>query len=167
MHKNNKKIPTKHVILAFTSTKLPKSLKAGYLESPVRPYIPNPLRCFKCQRFGHSKTSCHGKLTCSRCGNVGHENLDYEANFCYANCKQEHSSYSKNCKKWKIEKEIQTVRNKQNISYPEARKIVESRTPTVGTSYVAITLLNANKKTYCSIEKPKLNSLQKTFLIQK
>ncbi|GBN08076.1 hypothetical protein AVEN_273830-1 [Araneus ventricosus] len=40
----------------------------------VRPYIPNPLRCFKCQRFGHSKTSCRGTLTCARCAEVGHDN---------------------------------------------------------------------------------------------
>ena len=31
------------------------------------------------------------------------------------------------------------VRTKQNISYFEAKKIVNSRTPTVGTSYAAAT----------------------------
>ena len=51
-----------------------------------------------------------------------------------------------------MEKEIQTVLTKQNISYFEARKIVEARTPTVGTSYAAITILNSNKKTYRTIE---------------
>ena len=104
VYRNNEKVPTKHIILTFPSTKLPKSLKAGYLECPVRPYIPNPLRCFQCQRFGHSKTSCRGKLTCSRCGKIGHENTDCKANYCCVNCKLEHPSYSKNCEKWKIEK---------------------------------------------------------------
>ncbi|GBM49962.1 hypothetical protein AVEN_34930-1 [Araneus ventricosus] len=33
-------------------------------------------RCFKCQRFGHSKTSCRGTLTCARCAEVGHESTD-------------------------------------------------------------------------------------------
>ncbi|GBL60828.1 hypothetical protein AVEN_200509-1, partial [Araneus ventricosus] len=42
----------------------------------VRTYIPNPLRCFQCQRFGHSKTSCRGALTCSSCAEVGHESTD-------------------------------------------------------------------------------------------
>ena len=152
MFKNKEKIPTKHVILTFASTKLPRSLRAGYLECPIRPYIPNPLRCFNCQRFGHSKTSCRGKLTCSRCGVVGHESLECEAPFHCVNCSQDHPSYSKNCEKWKIEKEIQTVRTKQNISYREARKIVESRTPIVGTSYAAKTTLNLNKKTFRTIE---------------
>ena len=33
----------------------PTSLRAGYLTVPVRPYIPFPMRCFKCHKFGHGK----------------------------------------------------------------------------------------------------------------
>ncbi|GFU43487.1 uncharacterized protein TNCV_355661 [Trichonephila clavipes] len=58
---------TKHLILTFSTPELPQSVKAAYLHCPVRPYIPNPLRCFQCQRFGHSKTFCRGQPTCSRC----------------------------------------------------------------------------------------------------
>ncbi|GFU18606.1 putative RNA-directed DNA polymerase from transposon BS [Trichonephila clavipes] len=47
-------IPTKHLILTFNNPKLPTTIKAGYLNCKIRPYIPNPLRCFQCQRFGHS-----------------------------------------------------------------------------------------------------------------
>ncbi|GBN17300.1 hypothetical protein AVEN_131247-1, partial [Araneus ventricosus] len=67
---------TKHLILTFDSAKLPEHIKAGYMRLSVRTYIPNPLRCFKCQRFGHSKTSCRGTLTCARCAEVGHESND-------------------------------------------------------------------------------------------
>ncbi|GBM48858.1 hypothetical protein AVEN_36916-1 [Araneus ventricosus] len=63
---------TKHLILTFDSNKLPEHSKAGYMRLSVGTYIPNPLRCFKCQRFGHSKTSCRGTLTCARCTEVGH-----------------------------------------------------------------------------------------------
>ncbi|GFT69187.1 putative RNA-directed DNA polymerase from transposon BS [Trichonephila clavipes] len=62
-------IPTKHLILTFNNPKLPTTIKAGYLNCKIRPYIPNPLRCFQCQRFGHSHTACRGQLTCSRCAN--------------------------------------------------------------------------------------------------
>ncbi|GBN81757.1 hypothetical protein AVEN_191949-1 [Araneus ventricosus] len=67
---------TKHLIFTFDSAKLPENIKAGYMRLSVRTYIPNPLRCFKCQRFGHSKTSCRGTLTCARCAEVGHESTD-------------------------------------------------------------------------------------------
>ncbi|GBO44952.1 hypothetical protein AVEN_37544-1 [Araneus ventricosus] len=64
---------TKHLILTFDSAKLPENIKAGYMRLSVRTYIANPLSCFKCQHFGHSKTSCRGTFTCARCAEVGHE----------------------------------------------------------------------------------------------
>ncbi|GFW81562.1 uncharacterized protein TNCV_2882391 [Trichonephila clavipes] len=74
--KDSTRILTKHLILTFNSPILPTNIKAGYLNCRIRPYIPNPLRCFKCQRFGHSQTSCRGQLTCSRCASVGHASTD-------------------------------------------------------------------------------------------
>ncbi|GBM20577.1 hypothetical protein AVEN_261700-1 [Araneus ventricosus] len=67
---------TKHLILTFDSAIFPEHIKAGYVRLSVRTYLPNPLHCFKCQRFGHSKTSCRGILTCARCAEVGHESND-------------------------------------------------------------------------------------------
>ncbi|GFU26038.1 uncharacterized protein TNCV_5105171 [Trichonephila clavipes] len=73
--KDNSVIPTKHLILTFNSPTLPQTIKAGYLNCKIR-HIPNPLRCFKYQRFGHSQTACRGQLTCSRYASVGHASSD-------------------------------------------------------------------------------------------
>ncbi|GBN21781.1 hypothetical protein AVEN_26184-1 [Araneus ventricosus] len=100
----------------------------------VRPYIPKPLRCFKYQRFEHSKTSCRGTLTCARCAEVGHDNSQCKC----VNCKDGHTSFSRNCSAWKLEKEIITTKIKRQISYPEARKLVKSQTPASATSYSSI-----------------------------
>ena len=81
---------------------------------------------------------------------MDHESLDCEAPFPRINCNQEYPSYSKNCEKWKNEKEIQVVHTKQTISYSEARKIVESRI--WEHRMQPITVLNSNKKTYHTIE---------------
>ncbi|GFY16063.1 uncharacterized protein TNCV_341121 [Trichonephila clavipes] len=117
-------IPTKHLILTFNSPKLPCTIKAGYLNCKIRPYIPNPLRCFKCQRFGHSQTSCRGQLTCSRCATVGHSSTDCTLEPKCVNCMQSHPSDSKLCQKWKLEKQIQEIKTNKNISYFEARKLI-------------------------------------------
>ncbi|GFV53280.1 uncharacterized protein TNCV_1645121 [Trichonephila clavipes] len=117
-------IPTKHLILTFSSPTLPQTIKAGYLNCKIRPYIPNPLRCFKCQRFGHSQTACRGQLTCSRCASVGHSSADCSLAQKCVNCSQPHSSDSKQCPKWKAEKEIQAIKTNRNISYLEARKLI-------------------------------------------
>ncbi|XP_055938200.1 uncharacterized protein LOC129968368 [Argiope bruennichi] len=65
--KDGQLMETKHHILTFQTPNLPEFAYAGYIRLPVRPYIPNPLRCFQCQRFGHSKLNCRGSLTCARC----------------------------------------------------------------------------------------------------
>ncbi|GFU15234.1 uncharacterized protein TNCV_3937891 [Trichonephila clavipes] len=117
------------------SPNLPTSIKAGYLNCKIRPYIPNPLRCFKCQRFGHSQTACRGQLTCSRCASVGHASSDCTLEQKCINCSQPHSADSKLCPKWKIEKEIQTFKTNRNISYIEARKFI---TPQPSQTYAQV-----------------------------
>ncbi|GFT17977.1 uncharacterized protein TNCV_4911311 [Trichonephila clavipes] len=124
MKKNITVFPTKHLILTFNSPNLLISIKAGYLNCKIRPYIPNPLRCFKCQRFGHSQTSCRGQLTCSRCASVGHSSTDCTLEPKCINCPEPHPSDSRFCSKWKIEKQIQEIKTNKNLSYPEARKLI-------------------------------------------
>ncbi|GBL69776.1 hypothetical protein AVEN_177534-1 [Araneus ventricosus] len=46
-------IPTRHVILTFDTPVLPTKITAGYICCDIQPYIPNLVRCFKCQRCGH------------------------------------------------------------------------------------------------------------------
>ncbi|GBM39890.1 hypothetical protein AVEN_14871-1, partial [Araneus ventricosus] len=118
-------IATKHIVLTFNTTQLPSHIKAGYLRCKVRPYIPNPIRCYNCQRFGHSKAACRGKQTCSRCASVYHIASDctFIEPRCI-NCDQPHPADSKDCPQWKKEKQIQELRTKKNISYFEAKNIL-------------------------------------------
>lgn len=44
---------TNTYIFTFALTEMPISIKPGYFNIGVDVYIPNPLRCFKCQWFGH------------------------------------------------------------------------------------------------------------------
>ncbi|GBO36212.1 hypothetical protein AVEN_5960-1 [Araneus ventricosus] len=131
-------LPTKNLILTFSLPTIPKSVRIAYLNCSVRPYIPNPLRCFKCQRFGHTVQACRGIQSCARCSLPGHDSQTCSETPCCINCKSDHPAYSKTCPRWKIEKEIQTVKIKQNLSFKEARKIVMDRTPRAGVSYSAV-----------------------------
>lgn len=122
VRRENKEIPTKHIIVTFGCSTLPQELVTGYLKLSVRPYIPNPRRCFKCQRFGHASQSCRGQLTCARCGITGHSaDDDCKAEPHCANCDGEHAAYSRSCTAWKKEKEIITIKVTHNISFREAR----------------------------------------------
>ena len=59
-------------ILTFDSAAPPQRLQVEYLNLQVRPYIPNPMRCFGCHRYGHTKTNCRRSAVCPRCGKEGH-----------------------------------------------------------------------------------------------
>ncbi|GFR29982.1 uncharacterized protein TNCT_601281 [Trichonephila clavata] len=138
IRRNGQVLNTKHLILTFSMPDLPQYVKASYLRCPVREYIPNPLRCFYCQRYGHSKNVCRGQPTCSRCGEAGHDSNDRNKKEHCVNCKGEHPAYSRTCPSWKQEKEITTVKIKNKISYPEAQRVVSSRTPISGISYANV-----------------------------
>ncbi|GFU50694.1 uncharacterized protein TNCV_240821 [Trichonephila clavipes] len=114
---------------------LPTTVKAGYLNCKIRAYIPNPLRCFKCQRFGHSQIACSGQLTCSRCASVGHSSADCSLEQKCVNCSQPHSSDSKQSPKWKAEKEIQAIKTNRNISCLEARNLIA---PQISQTYAQV-----------------------------
>ncbi|GFU92237.1 hypothetical protein TNCV_1509621 [Trichonephila clavipes] len=66
----------------------------AYIRCPVRPYIPNPLRCFQCQRYGHSKNVCRGQPTCPRCGESDHDSADCKNKEQCLNCKDNSSDSS-------------------------------------------------------------------------
>lgn len=56
------------VLLDFEERVLPDSVPVGYLRYRVRAYVPPPLRCYKCQKYGHIAAACKGKQRCGKCG---------------------------------------------------------------------------------------------------
>ncbi|GBO20201.1 hypothetical protein AVEN_147741-1 [Araneus ventricosus] len=137
--RNGQIFPTKHLILTFNNPTLPKSVKIAYINCPVKPYIPDPIRCFKRQKFGHTITACRGnKENCARCSLPDHNSQTCKSTTpkCF-NCSGEPPSFSRSCPRYKLEKEIQTIKITK-ISFQEARKIIIDRTPQPGLSYSSV-----------------------------
>ena len=129
IRKNGDIIKLNTAVLTFNFPNPPADIKVGFELCPVQLYIPHPLRCFKCQQFGHHQEGCKRERVCGRCG----QSTDHPDSSCTypikcANCGGNHTAYSRNCPRWKTEKEIQRVRTERKISFPEARKIVEGVT---------------------------------------
>ena len=102
---------------------------------PISNYIPNPLRCFKCQYYDHSKSKCRATTyTCQRCGG-SHQNkifsssspsekkLEWECKETpqCIHCKQEHEAGDASCIRQKEQKEINKLMVNQKISRYEAK----------------------------------------------
>ncbi|GBN38832.1 hypothetical protein AVEN_265113-1 [Araneus ventricosus] len=135
--RDGKLIPTQHIILTFSTPELPKSIKAGYLSCPIKPYIPYPVGCFKCQKFGHSQQACRSNSKiCAKCSVAGHDSSDCISDEIKCrNCDGHHTAFSKSCPRWILEKEIRATKIRKNISFAEARKLVTERTPKPGVVY--------------------------------
>ena len=121
----------------------------------VEPYIPNPLRCYNCQHYGHGKATCNHKAVCAQCSQEGHQDTECKNPPHCANCNGNHSAYSKDCPEWTKQKEITQIKFEKNISFGEARKIVDQRASGYAT-------LNGNTQSYAKVTALKLKEQPKT-----
>ena len=123
--KDGRLIPAGSYILTINGQEIPQKIKIGFLIRHTKVYIPNPQRCFHCQKYGHNKKICKNEQKCAKCGQTGHEDQDCENEIKCANCDGDHPAYTRNCPKWKTEKEILKRKFQNNISFREARQQVE------------------------------------------
>lgn len=80
------------------------------------------MRCFRCQRFGHTQKRCTNTTVCAKCGESDHgDSPCAHADHC-VNCDGDHASNSKVCPRYTEEKDIQELRVEQNLTFFEARK---------------------------------------------
>jgi hypothetical protein len=89
------------------------------------------MQCYKCFKFGHHESNCVRQTTsiCRRCSSNHDKNETCNVPVKCANCGGEHYAISRSCSLWLKEKEILRQKYTQNISFQDARKLVESQGP--------------------------------------
>ena len=122
-------INTPLVILTFNTPVIPENIKVGYLSIRTELYIPNPLRCTMCQKFGHGKKRCaelNELPTCGLCATLltpedqSHQKCTKTPKC--VNCGEGHGSFSRDCKIFKAELEITRIKTVNRVSYRMARQ---------------------------------------------
>lgn len=123
---NGTKGPSLSVLLILDEVKMPERIMIGYVSYLMRPYIPPPIRCFKCQRYGHIASACKSKTRCAKCGGE-HEygKCEKGTKIKCCNCGGEHSAAYKGCEMHKRAVQVQNVKVKESITYAEAIKKVD------------------------------------------
>ena len=128
--RDTEKCPTNTLFLTFNTPEMPKEIAVGYVKVKVALFVPNPMRCFNCNKFGHTSQRCKVAAKCPGCGKDKHEGR-CEGPKLFCNCNGPHASSAKDCPVWQKEKEIERVRVEKRISFPEAKQLVEAKMPTV------------------------------------
>ena len=115
--------PTGTMILTFDMCYVPESVKIGWTSLEVREYIPEPRRCYHCQRFAHSSKACREpEERCANCGEWRHNNSSCQNPPSCCNCEGAHAASDKKCPVYLQEKELIALVTKEKVTYSEARK---------------------------------------------
>ena len=156
------------VTLTFLLPKLPSQVKVGCLVLDVKPFIPNPRRCYVCYKYGHPTKYCRTPelILCGKCKSSTHVSKDctaQENEYVCINCPNSanHSSLDKQCPTYIHQKEICTVMANENIGFLAAKAKV---TP-MASSFAGI--LKTNIKTNFGNDLPcscKCNCIEKEIL---
>ena len=94
------------VLLTFNTTSLPPFVTIGLKQHRVKTYIPQPVRCYNCNRYGHTSTYCTTKIKCPNCaGNHKYTECNSTNKKCQ-NCGGNHNAAYKGCSEHQKAKEI-------------------------------------------------------------
>ena len=92
--------------IKWEGTKLPERISLGILgQNETKLFIQSPVRCFKCQKFNYTASTCHANQdTCGLCGGrhrtsicVAKRKADQEVKLMCSNCKGNHCTASVKC----------------------------------------------------------------------
>ena len=121
IRKGEERIQTNTYILTFNKPQTPKEVKIGYCLERVEQYVPAPLSCFICQKFGHHRVACRGRQTCSKCSEKDPDHVEEDClkEIRCANCQLDHAAYARTGTVYQKEKEIIEVKHKRNVSFPD------------------------------------------------
>ena len=126
VHRDGVLKTTNTFVFTFDSPVLPAIVRIGFIQAKVDVYIPNPLRCYKCQVFGHHENKCGRLAICVNCSMPEHcQPGQCQRPAKCANCSGDLSAKSKDCPQWEKERKILKIKCENNLSFSEARKQFE------------------------------------------
>lgn len=153
------------VLLTFDRYSTPEKMDISWHKVKVRQYIPNPMRCKSCQLLGHTKKWCKNSPLCENCALPPHTPEECTRIFC-VNCSEDHPSSSRDCKKFKQQKEILKIKTIEKCSLKVAKEKYQhtTSTPPLVLSFADITNKNNNKTLNKNTTEEINNSLDKNNL---
>lgn len=171
---NGNRVNTPVLILTFNQTTYPEHVKVGLLYVPTRPFYPNPLLCYNCLNYGHSKVRCPSSKRCHNCSAEYHADQCEQPTFC-CNCEGDHRPTNRRCPVYRKEAAVVKLKVDNNLTYHEARRRIEegNRTYAQATAQPRLdvqkieALMEENKKKDELITKLLADNKQKDETIQK
>ena len=139
--------PTRSVKVSLNMKTVPTEIRINFLgKFAVRPYVTKPVRCYRCQRFGHIAAACLARTErCSICSGLHRTQQcltkvqnSVTVTLKCANCGEEHSANSNRCpvlrEKMQIKMNNATRKSRTTTSKPTPPLVTSGEFPTIPTS---------------------------------
>ena len=107
-------------IITVRST-LPDTVKLGWETVKVKPARPRPVRCYRCQLYGHMAADCKRTPVCPHCSGEHRGDECKNSKKCPA-CSGSHSAYDPQCPAWVEETAVAKIKKQDQLSYRDAVK---------------------------------------------
>lgn len=129
-------VETGLIIITLATLNLPEHINIGYERVKLCPYIPYPLRCRKCLRFGHTTNSCTNNKICPNYALDFHLEEDDETcnnPITCVNCinndneDNKHNAMDKTCPVFLREREIQAIVSLEKVDRKRAVETYKTR----------------------------------------
>ena len=113
--------------IKFEGQTLPDKIKIQGQSRELRPFIPKPLQCKMCSKYGHSEKRCYGKPVCAFCSSEDHMTKWNCGTPKCVNCGSEHHARSKQCAFYTYNTELKLLVDRTGMSFKEARLELKAR----------------------------------------
>ena len=126
----NRKYPNRSLQLAkikFIGQSLPQRIKIQGQNREVRPFVPKPLQCKSCLKFGHSESKCRGVPVCAFCSSTEHPTTWNCGTPKCINCGLGHHAKSKECTFYMYNTELKLLVSRTGMSFREAKLELKAR----------------------------------------
>merc|ERR1711915_973548 len=146
--------------LKFEGQDLPQKIKILGQNREIRPYVPKPLQCQNCSKYGHAKKYCRDDPVCAYCGSEEHTTQWNCSDPKCINCRQNHHARSKECMYYIHNTELKLLQERTGMSIREAKlelKVRGIQDPAKKHTYSSTTKTNKETKTHAG----KSNETQK------
>ena len=139
--RKNPKSPLNIAKIKFKGQNLPSKVIIFGQNREVRPYIPTPLQCKNCSKYGHSTKKCRNDPICAFCGSSNHETKWNCGKQNCINCGKAHHARSKECPFYLYNTELKILQDRTGMAIREAKLELRARgfkDPTKDLSYQTV-----------------------------
>jgi hypothetical protein len=134
--RDGKPFPLRTIFLTFEVPSLPSHIRVGYERVSAHIYL---TRCDVLPEIGHTQQRCASNLVCAHCGESGHSSEPCPNPPHCVNRSEAHASADRKYSVYLDEKCIQELREKETLSFLDARKkLMEFKPKTGSYSYATV-----------------------------